>query len=104
MHQWFILCGVNESLAPHILVNVIRQANTQGQYLTRRKNSKISTYRAVKLEHESGAPIDQQCFKLLCHLLESLKLNPNASRLLKVINDGLCLYATRETEREDDKQ
>ncbi len=34
----------------------------------------------------------------------SLKLNPNASKLLKVINDGLSLYATSETEREDDKQ
>ncbi len=37
-------------------------------------------------------------------MLEPLKLNPNASKLLKAINDGLCLYATRETEREDDKQ
>jgi hypothetical protein len=34
----------------------------------------------------------------------SLKLNPNASKLLKVINDGLSLHATSETEREDDKQ
>ena len=34
----------------------------------------------------------------------SLKLNPNASKLLKVINDGLSLYATSETEREDDKK
>jgi hypothetical protein len=56
MHQWFILCGVDESLTPNILVNVIRRANTQGKYLTRRMISKISTYRAVELEHESGAP------------------------------------------------
>ncbi len=34
----------------------------------------------------------------------SLKLNPNPCKLLKVINDGLSLYATSETEREDDKQ
>jgi hypothetical protein len=42
--------------------------------------------------------------KPLRRLLESLKLNTNATKLLKVINDGLSLYATRETEREDDKQ
>ena len=65
MHEWLILCGVDNLLCPEMLVNVvIRRANRNGLLLTR-KYWLTTYYRSCEFDHMSMVPIDQH--RLIFH-------------------------------------
>ena len=92
MHQWLILCGVDNVLCPEMLVNVvIRRANRNG-LLSTRMIRRTTYYRSCEFDHESMVPNDQKRLIFHRHHLESLS-NPQAAELLSSINAGLWRYA-----------
>ena len=91
MHQWLILCGVDNVLCPEMLVNVvIRRANRNGLLSTRMKWH-TTYYRSCEFDHESMVPNDQKRLIFHSRHLESLS-NPQAAELLSSINAGLQRY------------
>ena len=93
MHEWLILCGVDNVLCPEMLVNVvIRRANRNGLLSTRMKWH-TTYYRSCEFDHESMVPNDQKRLIFHRHHMEPLKSNPQAAELLSYINAGLRKYA-----------